>query len=190
VSRVGKQPVLILEGVTVEVSGNKVVVSGPRGALEQQFRPELKIAVQGDKVIISPKSENRLTRALWGTTRTLIANMIEGVTQGFEKTLKLVGTGFRAKTEQEKLVMSLGFSHPVVFTPPSGIKIETPDQETIKIFGANKVLVGQTAAKIRNIRPPEPYKGKGIRFENEEVKKKPGKAGKVGAAGFGVGGGQ
>jgi large subunit ribosomal protein L6 len=186
-SRVGKQPVLIPEGVTVKIEGNRVVVSGPKGTLEQQFRPELKIAVQGDKVMVSPKSENRLTKALWGTTRTLIANMIEGITQGFEKTLKLVGTGFRAKMEQEKLIMSLGFSHPVVVIPPPGIKLETPDQETIKISGADKVLVGQTAAKIRNIRPPEPYKGKGIRFEDEEVRKKPGKAGKVGVAGFGVG---
>lgn len=189
-SRIGKQPISIPEGVTVKIDGSRLVVSGPGGVLEQQFKPDLKITVQDNKVIISPKSINRASMALWGTTRTLIANMIEGVTQGFEKTLKLVGTGFRAKTEQEKLVMSLGFSHPVVLTPPPGIKLETPDQETIKVSGIDKALVGQTAAKIRNIYPPEPYKGKGIRYEDEIVRKKPGKAGKVGVAGFGVGEGQ
>jgi len=188
-SRIGKQPILIPEGVTVKIDGRRVMVEGPKGELSQEFSPALKIGLEANRVLVSPRLESENVRSLWGVTRTLIANMIEGVTQGFAKTLKLVGTGYRAKTEGEKLVMSLGFSHPVVVEPHVGIKFETPDQETIEILGIDKALVGQTAASIRNIRPPEPYKGKGIRYQDETVRKKAGKAGKTGAAGFGAAGG-
>ncbi len=173
----------------MKVDGQRVVVKGPKGELGQEFSQVLKISLQDNKVIVSLPSESENAKAIWGTTRTLIANMVEGVTQGFDKTLKLVGTGYRAKKDGEKLVLSLGFSHPVEVEPSSGIQFEVPDQETIKISGIDKSLVGQTTAKIRAIRPPEPYKGKGIRYLDEKVRKKAGKAGKTGAAGFSAGGG-
>lgn len=187
-SRIGKQPISIPEGVTVEQDGAQLVVSGPKGTLKQTVRPEVKVALETGKVLISRKRDDKFSRSLHGLTRALIANLITGVTEGFSKTLKIVGTGYRAKIEGENLVLSVGFSHPVVIGPVEGIKFEVKGDETITISGIDKALVGQIAAKIRAIRPPEPYKGKGIRYEDEIVRKKPGKAGKVGAAGFGGGG--
>jgi large subunit ribosomal protein L6 len=182
VSRIGQQPVLIPEGVTVQKEGNQLVVKGPKGSLEWTFRPEIQVEVKGDQIIVSRKKNDNFSRALHGLTRSLIANLIVGVTEGFEKKLKLVGTGYRVKMEGEKLVLSLGFSHPVIIEPIEGVKLEIEGNDMIVISGIDKALVGQVAAKIRKIRPPEPYKGKGIRYKDEEVRKKAGKAGKVGAA--------
>lgn len=186
-SRIGKQPVLIPQGVNVKIDGFEVAVSGPKGNLSFHFQPEIKVILEDNKVLISAKNNDRRTRALFGTTRNLIANMIEGVTEGFVKVLKIVGTGYRAvlnnSAEGTILVLSLGFSHPVEFKAPVGIQFEIEGNDTLKIIGVDKALVGQTAAKIRNFYPPEPYKGKGIRYLNERVRRKAGKAGKAGAGG-------
>lgn len=185
-SRIGQQPVKIAEGVTVDYRQGILVVKGPKGELKQKIRLEIKVEIGDKEIKVRRKKDDQFSRSLHGLTRTLIANMITGVTEGYIKVLKLVGTGYRVKKEGEKLVLSLGFSHPVEVEPIEGIQFEVPDKETIKLSGIDKELVGQVAAKIRQIRPPEPYKGKGIRYEGEEVKLKPGKAGKVGAAGFGT----
>jgi len=187
-SRIGRQPIPIPEGVTVEVKKGEVKVVGPKGELIQEIRPEIRVEIKNNQVLVSRKVDSRLGRSLHGLTRTLIANMIKGVTEGWSKTLTLVGTGFRAKLEGESLVLSLGFSHPVQVKPVEGIKFEVKGNDTITVWGIDKALVGQVAAGIRKIKPPEPYKGKGIRYKDEEVRRKPGKAAKIGAAGFGPGG--
>ena len=188
-SRIGRQPIKIPEGVTVEIKDRQVEVVGPKGSLVQAIRPEIKVEIKNNQVVVSRKTESRLGRSLHGLTRTLIANMIEGVTKGFVKTLKLVGTGYRVKADPsadgKKLILSLGFSHPVEVESVEGIKFEVEGNDTIRVVGIDKALVGREAAKIRAIRPPEPYKGKGIRYLGEQVRRKPGKAGKAGAAGFG-----
>lgn len=184
-SRIGRQPISIPEGVTPKLRGDRVVVVGPKGELEQVIRPEIKVEIEGNKILVSRKKDDRFSRSLHGLTRTLIANLVTGVTEGFSKTLKLVGTGYRVGVKDGELVLSVGFSHPVVVETVEGIDFEVKGKDTIVISGVDKALVGQIAAKIRSIHPPEPYKGKGIRYEDEKVKKKPGKAGKVGAAGFG-----
>lgn len=189
-SRIGRQPVQIPEGVTVEIKGGEIKVKGPKGELKQRIRSEIKVEKKNNQILVSRKVENKLGRSLHGLIRTLIANMIKGVTEGWSKTLKLVGTGYRAKLEGEKLVLSVGFSHPVVVKPVEGLQFEVKGNDTIRVLGIDKALVGQVAAEIRKIRPPEPYKGKGIRYEGEEVKRKPGKAAKIGAAGFGPVGGE
>lgn len=185
-SRVGQQPIKIPKGVEVDYHQSVLVVKGPKGELKQKIRPELKVEIDQDEVKLSRKKNDRFSRSLHGLTRTLIANMIMGVTEGYSKVLKLVGTGYRVKKEGEKLILSLGFSHLVTVKPIEGIEFEVEGDDTIKISGIDKGLVGEIAAKVRQIRPPEPYKGKGIRYQGEEVRRKPGKAGKVGAAGFGV----
>ena len=184
-SRIGKQPVLIPEGVNVKIDGNKLVVSGPKGILDYTFHSEMKISLEDNKILVKPKRINRLTKALFGTTRSLIANMIQGVTEGFSKVLKIVGTGYRASLndlpEGTKLVLTLGFSHPIEVETPKGIQFEIEGNDLIKISGIDKALVGQTAARIRAFYPPEPYKGKGIRYQQEKPRRKAGKAGKAGA---------
>lgn len=189
-SRIGRQPIPIPEGATVKIDGSEVVVSGAKGEVERTFNSQMEVKVVDNCLQVKPRVLNQKTQAIWGTTRALLANMIEGVIKGFGKTLKLVGTGYRVKMEGEKLVMLLGYSHPVVFAPVEGVKLQTPDEETIRVEGADKAKVSQVAAKIRSLRPPEPYKGKGIRYENEEVKKKPGKAGKTGVGTYGPPGGK
>lgn len=186
-SRIGQQPIKIPEGVEVDYRQSVLVVKGPKGELKQKIRPELKVEVSQDEIKVSRKKNDRFSRSLHGLARTLIANMIWGVIEGYSKVLKLMGTGYRVKKDGEKLVLSLGFSHPVTIEPIEGIHFEVEGDDTIKISGIDKGLVGQVAAKIRQIRPPEPYKGKGIRYQDEEVRRKPGKAGKVGVAGFGPG---
>lgn len=186
-SRIGQQPIKIPKGVEADYRQSVLVVKGPKGELKQKIRPELKAEISKDEIKVIRKKNDRFSRSLHGLTRTLIANMIVGVTEGYGKVLKLVGTGYRVKKEGEKLSLSLGFSHPVTIEPIEDIQFEVEGNDTIKISGIDKGLVGQVAAKIRQIRPPEPYKGKGIRYQGEEVKHKPGKAGKVGAAGFGPG---
>ena len=186
-SRIGKQPVLIPEGVTVEKNGHEILVNGPKGSLKMIFRPEIIVEVEEKQIIISTKDSERATRALFGTVRNLIANMIEGVTVGFVKTLKIVGTGYRVKLESEdgkdKLVLSLGYSHTVDVEAVEGTSFEVEGNDLIRIKGMDKAVVGQLAAKIRDIYPPEPYKGKGIRYQDEKPRKKAGKAGKAGAGG-------
>ena len=186
-SRIGQQPIKIPEGVEANYRQAVLVIKGPKGELKQKIRPELKVEIGQSEIKVNRKKNDRFSRSLHGLTRTLIANMIMGVTEGYSKVLKLVGTGYRVKKEGEKLTLSLGFSHPVTVESIKGIQFEVEDDDTIKISGTDKGLVGQVAAKIRQIRPPEPYKGKGIRYQDEEVRRKPGKAGKVGAAGFGPG---
>lgn len=177
-SRIGKKPIQIPEEVKVEITDDGVVVSGPKGRLNLKLRREIKVREENKKIIVERARNTKLTRSLHGLTRTLIANMIEGVTKGFSKTLELVGVGFRAALEGENLILKVGFSHPVRVVPSRGIKFEVLKNK-IKVLGIDKQVVGDMAAKIRKIRQPEPYKGKGIRYEGEEIKKKPGKAAKV-----------
>lgn len=179
-SRVGKQPITIPEEVNVELKGSIITVKGSKGELTHEIRPEVEVKVEGDQVTISKKGNTKESSALWGTTRAIIANMIKGVTEGYEKKLKMVGVGYRAKkSSDQEISMTVGFSHPVEFKSPEGVKLDVEEQDTIIISGIDKQLVGQTAAKIRAIRKPEPYKGKGIRYEDEIVRRKPGKVGKV-----------
>jgi len=187
-SRIGRKPIDIPEGVTVEVNNGAVVVTGPKGSLTVNFKPEIEILVENKQVLVKRKKENKLAKSLHGLTRTLIANAVEGVTNGFSKSLEVIGTGYRVSLEGETLILAVGFSHLVKVSPPEGIKFEIEGNNKIKVSGIDKVLVGQVAAQIRKIRPPDPYKGKGIRYEGEEVKLKPGKAGKAGAAGAAGGG--
>jgi large subunit ribosomal protein L6 len=187
-SRVGQKPIPILEKVTLRVKGELVEVNGPLGSLQLKLRPEIKVSVKNDQAIVTREGQDRLSRSLHGLFRTLIANMVEGVTSGFQKKLQLVGAGYRAALEGETLVLTLGFSHPIKVVPPPGIKFELEKNEIITVSGIDKAVVGQVAAGLRAIQPPEPYKGKGIRYHNEEVKLKPGKAGKMEAGVAGVAG--
>jgi large subunit ribosomal protein L6 len=178
-SRVGKNPISIPEGVNVEIKGSKVTVRGPKGELSLDCRPEIKVVEKDGHLQVSVKVNVTGSNAYWGLTRALIQNMIKGVTEGFEKKLELVGVGYRATATSDGVSLTLGYSHPVEFKRPEGIDIEVVDNKNITIKGVDKQLVGQTAAKIRSLRKPEPYKGKGIRYANEVIKIKPGKAGKV-----------
>jgi len=173
-SKIGKQPILIPQGVSVTTDASHVSVSGPKGNLAFAFRPEIKVEVEQDKVIVTRKAQNKFAKALHGLTRSVIANMVKGVTQGHEKTLELVGTGYRAEKLGGNLTLFVGYSHPVVIEQIPGIQIETKENKII-VSGADKILVGETAARIRRIRPPEPYKGKGIKYEDEVIRRKPGK---------------
>lgn len=179
-SRVGKQPITIPDEVNVDIKGSTITVKGSKGELTHEVRPEVEIKVEGDQIAFSKKGNNKDSSALWGTTRAVVANMIKGVTDGYEKKLKMVGVGYRAKkSSDQEISMTVGFSHPVEFKAPEGVKLDVEEQDTIIVSGIDKQLVGQTAAKIRAIRKPEPYKGKGIRYEDEIVRRKPGKVGKV-----------
>lgn len=183
-SRIGRKPIEITQGVTVDVSGNEVIVKGLKGTLSCSFEKEIGVKVEEGFVKVEVVHESKRSMALWGLTRALIANMVEGVTEGFEKKLELVGVGYRAKSvSPTKVVLTVGFSHPIEFKAPEGITITVVDTTHITISGADKQLVGLVAAKIRKIRKPEPYKGKGIRYEGERVRRKAGKAGKVGSGG-------
>lgn len=180
-SRVGNVPIEIPPQVTVAVDGHRVVVKGPLGELSRQIRPEVKAEVVEQQVVVKRRKEDRISKSLHGLTRSLIANMVEGVERGWQKRLELVGVGFRAQTSGDKLTLAVGFSHPVEIKAPEGIKFAVEDNTQIVISGADKELVGQVAARVRAVRPPEPYKGKGIRYAGEYVRRKAGKAGKVGA---------
>jgi large subunit ribosomal protein L6 len=180
-SRIGKKPVLVPAGVQIKVDGSEVRVKGPKGELARAFDPLLKIELQGSELLVSRPNDERQTRALHGLTRALLSNMVEGVTHGFKKTLAVDGVGYRAEMQGKRLMLYLGFSHPIMVEPPVDIKIEAdPKAKTISIEGIDKERVGEIAAEIRALRPPEPYKGKGIRYNNEVVRRKAGKAGKVG----------
>lgn len=180
-SRVGSVPIIIPEAVNVEIDGHHVLVKGPQGVLEADFRPEIKIEQEDGKILVKRKKEDKLSKSLHGLTRSLIANMVLGVEKGWQKKLELVGVGFRAQTSGEKLTLAVGFSHSVEINAPEGIKFTVEDNTKITVVGIDKELVGQVAAKIRAVRRPEPYKGKGIRYAGEYIRRKAGKAGKVGA---------
>lgn len=177
-SRVGKVPIALPPGVKVVVEGDRVSVKGPLGELSRRVHPDMKVHVEDGRVIVARPSDERQHRALHGLTRTLIANMVLGVTRGFRKELALVGTGYRAVKTGQKLVLTLGFSHPVEFVPPAGIAFEVPTPATVSVTGSDCELVGQVAARIRAAKPPEPYLGKGIRYAGEHVRRKVGKTGK------------
>lgn len=179
-SRIGKLPVTIPSGVTVKLEGNTLTVKGPKGELTRELHPAIAVTVEGDHIVVSRPSDEKLHRSLHGTTRALINNMVTGVTKGFSKSLEIVGTGYRAAKTGNKLTLTLGFSHPVEVEPPAGLEIEVPSATTIVIKGADKEAVGQLAANIRAIKEPEVYLGKGIRYAGEQIKLKPGKAGKAG----------
>jgi large subunit ribosomal protein L6 len=183
-SRIGRLPVSVPSGVTVSVADRQVSVKGPKGQLVLDCAEPISVSVDKGTVTVARPNDDKRNRALHGLTRTLIANMVEGVTRGFQKNLEIQGVGYRAQLQGKKLGLQLGFSHPVVVDPPAGIEIKVEGQNKIQISGADKQQVGQVAAHIRSIRPPEPYKGKGIRYEGERVRRKLGKAGKTaGAAG-------
>ena len=176
-SRIGKMPITIPEGVKVELNNNKIKVSGERGALEINIHPDIQVKVEENKIYVSRPSDDRFHRSLHGLSRSLINNMIEGVFSGFEKTLEIQGVGYRAALDGGKMVIQIGYSHPINVDPPKGIEFEVEKQKIIKVKGIDKQLVGETAAKIRLLRKPEPYKGKGIRYIDEVVRRKIGKTG-------------
>lgn len=178
-SRIGRLPVNVPSGVAVAVTDHTVTVKGPKGELSMQYSEPIAVKVEGPQVTVERPNDEKRSRQLHGLTRTLIANMVDGVTKGFAKHLEIVGVGYRAQMQGKKLGLQLGFSHPVVFDAPAGIEIKVEGTTKIQISGADKQQVGQVAAVIRGIRPPEPYKGKGIRYEGERVRRKLGKAGKT-----------
>jgi large subunit ribosomal protein L6 len=173
-SRIGKKPIEIPKEVQIRIEGQKVIVSGPKGNLEKEFRPEIGFEIKEGKIFLFPKIETKKTKALWGTYRQLIFNMIEGVQKGYEKKLEIEGLGYKASIEGENLVLRVGYSHPVIVTPPKGIKISV-EKNIITVSGIDKELVGQIAAKIKKAKPAEPYKGKGIKYLGERIRKKVGK---------------
>ena len=177
-SRIGKQPIAIPAGVDVTIDGNTVTVKGPKGTLTRSFPAIMSIKREGDEIIVTRPDDSREARSYHGLTRTLVHNMVEGCANGFSKKLQLVGVGYRAALKGRDLEMQLGFSHPVSVKAPEGITFEVPSQTEIIVSGASKEQVGQIAADIRKWRKPEPYKGKGIRYEGEKVRRKLGKAAK------------
>jgi large subunit ribosomal protein L6 len=181
-SRIGKQPVAIPDGVTVDVSDGVVTVKGPGGELSQRVDRDMLVTVDGGEVRVERPSDERQHRSLHGLTRSLIANMVEGVTKGFEKRLEIQGVGYRAALKGSDLELQVGYSHPVTIVPPQGIEFEVPAPNRIVVKGIDKQMVGEIAANVRKVRKPEPYKGKGIRYEGEYVRKKAGKAAKAAMA--------
>jgi large subunit ribosomal protein L6 len=175
-SRVGKLPVSIPQGISVEKQGNVLVVSGQKGQLKQKIHSDMQLKIESGSVIVERTSDSGRQRSLHGLTRSLVQNMIIGLTEGYSRRLEIVGVGYRAEKKGNALALQLGFSHPIYFVPPEGVAINVPAATQIEVKGIDKHLVGQVAAKIRSFRPPEPYKGKGIRYEGEHVRKKAGKA--------------
>lgn len=174
-SRIGKMPVVIPSGVDVSVDGQTLRVKGPRGDLTLDVHPELGVVIDDGEVRVTRPSDAGRHKALHGLMRSLVSNMMEGVTDGFSRTLEIVGVGYRADTKGKGITLNLGFSHPIEYTAPEGVELEVPNQTTVVVRGADKQRVGQTAAEIRGFRPPEPYKGKGIRYQGEQVRRKAGK---------------
>jgi large subunit ribosomal protein L6 len=176
-SRIGKAPIPVPSGVTVQINGTEVSVKGPKGQLSRTIRPEIEIEQTDGKLVLKRQSEDRIVRGLHGLTRTLIANMVKGVTEGFHRNLEIVGVGYRAQMDGTKLVMQLGYSHPVIIIPPKGIEIVVPPKTNmVTVSGSDKQAVGDLAAYIRDRRPPEVYKGKGIKYQGEHIRRKAGKA--------------
>jgi large subunit ribosomal protein L6 len=179
VSRIGLMPIPVPQGVKVNIRGNEVTVEGTKGKLVRLFHPDISIALKDGNLIVSRPSDNRNHRALHGLTRSLLANMVEGVTKGFEKVLELRGVGYRAQKAGNKVSLQIGFSHPVEFSPPAGVEIVVEGTNRLRIVGIDKEAVGETAAQIRGLRPVDSYKGKGVKYADEKLRLKPGKAGKA-----------
>ena len=180
-SRIGNQPIKVPSGVTVTVDVGEVRVKGPKGELSQRIPTQMSVELSDGQVVVSRPDESKESRSLHGLTRTLIANMVEGVTNGYRKTLEISGVGYRAARVGPTISLTVGYSHPVQYPPPPGITFEVETPTRFHILGFDKQLVGETAARLRKIRPPEPYLGKGIRYSDERIRRKAGKAGKVGA---------
>lgn len=178
-SRVGRMPIPVPDGVVVKIDQNEVTVTGPRGELSRRFHPDMSITLDNSVLAVSRPSDDRVHRSLHGLTRKLLANMVEGVATGFEKGLEIVGVGYRAEKADDKLIMRIGFSHQVEVSPLPGVSLNVEGGNRIKVTGINKEVVGEMAARIRAVRPPDAYKGKGIRYAGEKVRLKPGKAGKA-----------
>lgn len=178
-SRIGRMPIKISAGITVNIDGNAVAAKGPKGELSRELHPDMQIKLEDNTITVSRPSDSREHRSLHGLTRSLIANMVEGVSSGFEKNLDIVGVGYRAEQSGENLIIRVGYSHQVDVTPMPGVSLVAEGANRIKVKGISKEDVGEMAAKIRAIRPPDSYKGKGIRYAGETVRLKPGKAGKV-----------
>ncbi|MGB2696706.1 MAG: 50S ribosomal protein L6 [Candidatus Zixiibacteriota bacterium] len=174
-SRIGRNPIPVPEGVKVDIQGNRVSIEGPQGKLTRKLRPEIKIGLKDKEIVVERTSNKRFDRSLHGLSRTLIANMVEGVTQGYKRVLEIKGIGYKAEIKGKILNLSLGFSLPILFIPPDGIKIELEGPTKIVVQGIDKELVGLVASQIRSFRSPDPYKGKGIRYQDEKVRKKAGK---------------
>jgi large subunit ribosomal protein L6 len=176
-SRIGRRPVVVPKGVTVVIDGRRVSVKGPKGELSRSLHPDMKLTQDAGQVSVARPTEEPRHKALHGLTRTLVQNMVDGVTRGFSKTLEIQGVGYKAETRPYGLQLALGLSHAVEYRAPAGIKFTVDNNTVLKIEGADKELVGQVAAELRNLRPPEPYKGKGIRYQGEAVRRKAGKTG-------------
>jgi large subunit ribosomal protein L6 len=175
VSRIGKNPIAIPDGVEIKVARTKVSVTGPKGSLEREINPDIKVEVKDGQITVARPNDSKYFRSLHGLYRSLINNMVTGVSKSFERRLEIVGVGYRAEMKKDRLNLQLGYSHPIVFIPPEGIDIEVEGQTNVRVSGIDKELVGQVAAKIRSFRPPEPYKGKGIKYAGEQIRRKAGK---------------
>jgi large subunit ribosomal protein L6 len=176
-SRIGKKPVTLPKGVTLDLQGQVVAVKGPKGELRRSLHPEMQLALADGVLTVARPSEDKRHKALHGLTRTLIQNMVDGVAKGFNKTLEIQGVGYKAEAKPYGVNLIVGFSHPVKYEAPKGIKISVENNTVVKIEGADKEIVGQVAAELRAVRPPEPYKGKGIRYQGEQIRRKAGKTG-------------
>lgn len=175
-SRIGKKPVAIPSGVTVSVEGSAVKVKGPKGELSQEVPASLEVKVENNEVAVSPREASPFARAMHGTVRSLVQNMIDGVTKGYSKDLEIQGVGFRAQVQGKQVTLSLGYSHPIVFQVPDQVTVEVKDGTALTVSGPSKQMVGQVSARIRSFYPAEPYKGKGVRYKGEHVRRKAGKA--------------
>ena len=174
-SRIGKKPVAIPAGVTVALDGQALSVKGPKGQLAWTVVDDIEIKHENNELILTPRADTKRSKAMWGLSRTLVANLVHGVSQGYEEVLELVGVGYRAALKGQSLSMQLGYSHDVDVPPPAGITFAVPKQTEVRVAGIDKQLVGEVAARIRRLRPPEPYKGKGVRYSGEKVRRKEGK---------------
>ncbi|MGE0829998.1 MAG: 50S ribosomal protein L6 [Hyphomonadaceae bacterium] len=174
-SRIGKKPIATPSGVTVTLKGQEVSLKGPKGTLNFRVPDEVEVANANGELTVKPRHETQRSRAMWGMTRAILANQAKGVAEGFEKTLELTGVGYRAAMQGKNLQLQLGLSHDVIYQPPEGVTIATPRPVEIKVSGADKQVVGQVAAEIRSFRPPEPYKGKGVKYQGEWIRRKEGK---------------
>lgn len=177
-SRIGRKPIAVPSGVDVTLANTVITVKGPKGSLTRELHKDMKVTVENNEITVVRPSDNKLHRSLHGTTRSVVNNMVAGVTEGFSKSLELVGVGYRASKSGDKIVLNVGYSHPVEITPEAGIEFEVPSNTKIIVKGIDKERVGAYAAKIRSVREPEPYKGKGIKYEGERIIRKEGKAGK------------
>ena len=180
-SRIGRLPIPVPSGVDIAIDGRRVTVTGPKGTLTRDLPPVISVVREGDELVVTRPTEDKLHKSLHGLTRTLVSNMVVGVTTGYRKGLEIHGVGYRAQKIGEKLQLALGYSHPVEIEPPAGISFELENPTRLAVVGIDKELVGQVAARIRATRKPEPYKGKGVRYAGEQIRRKAGKAGKIGA---------